>query len=126
MKKHHLAAVAVAAVIVLTSLLAGSIVASRQTGTPASASVPKATCGRSDHPESGLQGQTTPRERSSGDSERGYNCNLELVGRFQGEGAFSQDGPAYSDDCAYFATENRPAQQHPGLVVVDVSDPRNP
>src|SRR4030095_9601273 len=88
--------------------------------------VPKAKCGRTDRPETGLQGQTTPRERSSGDSERGYNCNLELVGQFQGEGAFSQDGPAYSGDCAYFATENRSGQQHPGVVVVDVSDPRRP
>ena len=136
MKKQHFATVAIAAVTLLVSLFTGSIVLSSQTGTgqkpvtagspQSSGSVPKATCGRSDHPESGLQGQTTPRERSSGDSERGYNCNLELVGRFQGEGAFSQDGPAYSDDCAYFATENRPAQQHPGVVVVDVSDPRNP
>ena len=42
--------------------------------------VPKAQCGRRDHTESGLQGQTTPAERVSGDSEEGYNCNLELVG----------------------------------------------
>ena len=57
--------------------------------------VPKAACGRSDHTESGLQGQTTSAERAvvngHTDSERGYNCNLELVGKFQGEGAFSQE-----------------------------------
>src|SRR5436190_19146599 len=57
--------------------------------------VPKAQCGPSDHTESGLQGQTTSQERASGDSERGYSCNLELVGQFRGQGAFSQDGPAY-------------------------------
>ena len=62
----------------------------------------------------------------SGDSEGGYNCNLELVGQFRGEGAFSQDGPAYFDHCAYMATENDPLQQHPGVVVIDVSDPANP
>ena len=50
-------------------------------------SVPKAQCGPSDRTESGLQGQTTSEERASGDSERGYNCNLELVGQFRGEGA---------------------------------------
>src|SRR5579859_6577153 len=66
----------------------------------------KAQCGPSDRTESGLQGQTTSKERASGDSERGYNCNLELVGQFRGEGAFSQDGPSYFDHCAYVATEN--------------------
>jgi len=88
--------------------------------------VPKAQCGRSDHTESGLQGQTTSFERSSGDSQRGYNCNLELVGQFRGEGAFSQNGPAYLDHCAYMSTENNPAQKTPGVVVIDVSDPKNP
>ena len=88
--------------------------------------VPKAQCGRSDHTESGLQGQTTSSERSSGDSQRGYNCNLELVGQFRGEGAFSQNGPAYLDHCAYMSTENNPAQKNPGVVVIDVSDPKNP
>ena len=88
--------------------------------------VPKAQCGPSDHVESGLQGQTTKLERESGDSQRGYNCNLQLVGQFRGEGAFSQDGPAYFGHCAYMATENKPQQEHPGIVVIDVSDPRNP
>ena len=88
--------------------------------------VPKAQCGPSDRTESGLQGQTTSKERASGDSELGYNCNLELVGQFRGEGAFSQDGPSYFDHCAYMATENNPLQAHPGVVVIDVSDPRKP
>ena len=88
--------------------------------------VPKAECGASDHTESGLQGQTTKQERESGDSELGYNCNLELVGQFRGEGAFSQDGPAYFSHCAYMATENDPMQTHPGIVVIDVSDPKHP
>ena len=88
--------------------------------------VPKANCGRWDWTESGLQGQTTSWERESGDSEGGYNCNLELVGQFRGEGAFSQNGPAYFDHCAYMSTENNPSQQHPGVVVIDVSDPTNP
>src|SRR5689334_7066476 len=88
--------------------------------------VPKAQCGPADHTESGLQGQTTTPERSSGDSQRGYNCNLELVGQFKGQGAFSQDGPAYFDHCAYMATENDPGLEHPGVVVIDVSDPAHP
>jgi hypothetical protein len=88
--------------------------------------VPRAECGPSDRVESGLQGQTTSKERASGGSELGYNCNLALVGRFRGEGAFSQDGPSYFDHFVYMATENNPLQAHPGIVVIDVSDPANP
>src|SRR5260221_1391204 len=88
--------------------------------------VPKAQCGPSNRTESGLQGKTTSKERASSDSKLGYNCNLELVGQFRGEGAFSQDGPSYFGHCAYMATENNPMQAHPGIVVIDVSDPRNP
>jgi len=92
--------------------------------------VPKAQCGRLDRTESGLQGQTTSAERAvvngHADSERGYNCNLELVGQFRGEGAFSQNGPAYFKHCAYMSTENNPNQARPGVVVIDVSDPKNP
>ena len=94
---------------------------------PLTGSVPRAVCGPGDHTESGLQGQTTPQERSSGDSKQAYNCNLELVGQFQGEGNYSQDGPAYAGDCAYFATDRvTTLQQHPGVTVVDASDPQHP
>jgi LVIVD repeat-containing protein len=127
-------AVAIAAVALPVLLLGTPMTASqtsaRQSATaqpvPSTAPVPKATCGRMDRTETGLQGQTTPDERSSGRSDRGFNCNLELVGQFQGEGAFSQDGPAFLDNCAYYATENRAGQKHAGVVVVDASDPRHP
>ena len=96
-------------------------------GVPGTGSVPKAQCGPGDHTESGLQGQTTVQERFSGDSERAFNCNLQLVGQFTGEGAYSQDGPAYADNCAYYATDNVISlQQHHGVTVVDASDPEHP
>src|SRR4029434_2500962 len=99
-------------------------------GTSIAASVPKANCGPHDRTESGLQGETTQEERFSGDSELGYNCNLELVGKEpQGafEGAYSQDGPAYAGDCAYYGTDNvTPLQEHLGIRVIDASDPRHP
>jgi hypothetical protein len=117
-KQERVAALAIATVVSLALLLSASAALA--------GSVPRAKCGPADHTESGLQGQTTPLERSSGDSERAYNCNLELVFQFRGEGAVSQDGPTYFHQCAYFATNNNPQQQHPGVVVVDVSDPENP
>src|SRR5439155_8507460 len=79
----------------LLVLLLSASIALAADGFPAS--VPKAICGPGDHTESGLQGETTVQERFSGDSERAYNCNLELVGQEpQGEfqGAFSRVGRA--------------------------------
>ena len=89
--------------------------------------MPRAHCGPGDHTESGLQGQTTVRERFSGDSERAYNCNLQLVGQYTGQGTYSQDGPAYAGNCAYYGTDNViPQQKHHGVTVVDASDPQHP
>ena len=108
-------------------LLSASIALAQDNSGPFPGSVPKATCGTGDHTESGFQGQTTTQERLSGDSETAYNCNLELVGRYRGEGAFSQDGPAYAGDCAYYGTDRDSSlQQHHGVTVIDASDPTNP
>jgi LVIVD repeat len=92
--------------------------------------VPKAVCGHSDHTETGLQGETTMQERFSGDSERAYNCNLELVGQEPEatfDGAYSQDGPAYFGNCAYYGTDNVTSlQKNLGLRVIDASDVEHP
>jgi hypothetical protein len=92
------------------------------------ASIPKAHCGPTDHTESGLQGETSLQERMSGDSETAYNCNLQLVGEEDQDayqGAYSQDGPAYYDVCAYYGTD-RGFTTGQGIKVIDVSDPRHP
>jgi hypothetical protein len=119
--KHELVSAFAIATVALLGLLLGTSIA---------ASVPKANCGPHDRTESGLQGETTQEERFSGDSELGYNCNLELVGKEpQGafEGAYSQDGPAYAGNCAYYGTDNVTSlQQHLGVRVIDASDPRHP
>jgi LVIVD repeat-containing protein len=131
-KQELVRAFAIATVALLSLSLSNSSVVladgkrAKADRVPWTGPVPKANCGRWDRTESGLQGQTTPDERLSGDSEGGYNCNLELVGQFRGEGAKSQGGPAYSDHCAYYDTENNPLQQHRGVVVIDASDPRHP
>ena len=118
---------ALATVAAPVVLLGASIALAKEISGPLTGSVPKAICGPGDHTESGLQGQTTPQERSSGDSQRAYNCNLELVGQDQGEGNYSQDGPAYYGTCAYFGTDRvTNLQQHPGMTVIDASDPTHP
>src|SRR4029079_934548 len=111
MNRHDLGRIFAVSAAAVPGLLLSASIASAQVissdGFPAS--VPKAHCGPTDHTESGLQGETTVQERFSGDSETAYNCNLELVGEepqdtFQG--AYSQDGPAYYDVCAYYGTDN--------------------
>src|SRR5436305_4975926 len=136
MTKHTLARAAVFLALPCT-LLGAAIPSAAGTGAggkqasagrvPSTGPVPKARCGPGDHTESGLQGQTTVRERFSGDSERAYNCNLQLVGQHTGQGAYSQDGPAYAGNCAYYGTDNDTSlQRHHGVTVVDASNPAHP
>jgi hypothetical protein len=108
----------------LLALSGGAEAKKKPPPTPWTGPVPQADCGPNDRVETGLQGQTTVAERVSGASEEAYNCNLELVGQFEGEGANWM--MAWRDDCAYYGTVDRPQLQHPGVVVVDASDPRNP
>jgi hypothetical protein len=118
-KQELVRAFAIATVALLGLLLSTSIVLA--------GAVPKANCGPLDWTESGLQGQVTPWERESGDSAGGYNCNLELVGQYRGEGAYSQNGPTYAGDCAYYGTDRVTSlQQHLGVTVIDASDPTHP
>jgi hypothetical protein len=63
-------------------------------------------------------------ERFSAKASDGYHCNLEPVGKFEGEGAYNS--MAVLDSCGYFSTVGNPAQQHRGVVVVDASDRRRP
>jgi hypothetical protein len=84
-KQESVKVVAVARVGLLGLLLSSSIVLAdgdnerhAKLPIPSTGAVPKAQCGPGDRTEGGLQGQTTPAERASGDSQNGYNCNLEL------------------------------------------------
>jgi len=90
--------------------------------------VPTAHCGPTDWTETGLAGQTTSAERLSGLSELGFQCNLELVGQYQGQGSKYQI--TWFGDCAYMeqngGTQAWNAQRHPGVAVIDVADPRRP
>ena len=132
MNKQDLIRLLAASGVAISGLLLSASIASAQviSGDGFPASVPKAVCGSGDHTESGLQGETSQQERFGGDSETAYNCNLELVGQEPQdlfEGAYSQDGPAYDGNCAYYGTDNINAQQHhQGVTVIDASDPTHP
>src|SRR5438477_1522765 len=120
---------AVAGLVAVGTLMLGSRGRAVQGGAatgqePWTKSVPRAGCGSKDRVETGLQGQTTLAERMTGSSERSYNCNLELVGQFRGEGASWQ--MAAFDTCAYYGTANGAEQQHKGVVVIDGSNPAKP
>jgi uncharacterized protein (TIGR03382 family) len=91
---------------------------------PAAASVPIAKCRPGDNRETVLQGMTATAERTSGATDKGFNCNTDLIGQFEGEG--SSYGFAWFDKCAYYSTANLSQQQHKGVVVLDVSDSTKP
>jgi hypothetical protein len=125
-RSFAVATVALPVLLLSASLASAQAISISSDGFPAS--VPKAHCGPTDHTEAGLQGETTEQERFSGDSETAYNCNLELVGEEPQDtyqGAYSQDGPAYFDVCAYYGSDHGPTTGQ-GIKVIDVSDPRHP
>ena len=69
--------------------------------------VPKATCGPNDTPESALQGQVPAALRASG--FKGFSCNLAIVGQAKGEGAswqhaWFQDKAGHK--CNYYDTSS--------------------
>jgi hypothetical protein len=113
--------------VALSALLANGSSGEEEDDSPAPLTVPKATCGPNDHPETGLQGQVPAALRAAGFT--GFNCNLELIGQSRGDGANWQTAEFRDEDhvCAYhgtsFSTTNR---THLGVPTIDVTDPRNP
>jgi hypothetical protein len=75
--------------------------------------VPKATCGPNDHPETDLQGQVSAAKRASGFG--GFNCNLELIGQSKGDGANWQTTQFTEGRtrCAYYGTAFTTANPEP-------------
>src|SRR5882672_7869634 len=109
--------------------------------------VPKATCGPGDHPETALQGQVPAPLRAAG--FKGFNCNLELLSQSKGDGANWQttqyrtpvgngksqgkgNGLKRGTVCAYHGSAapnvslpgRNPATY--GVPVIDVTEPSNP
>lgn len=86
----------------------------------------KAACGAGSQPETDIQGRVSIEDRESGRSLKGYRCNLELIGQYQGQGT-SWVSQSYRD-CAYHAQRFSSSVTTPtaGVHVVDVRDPANP
>jgi len=95
--------------------------------------VPKATCGPNDQPETGLQGQVPAPLRAAGFT--GFNCNLELIAQEKGDGAnwqTTQFRQGRARVCAYHGTAS-PTRSLPGrnpatlgVAVIDVTNPSAP
>ena len=109
------------------AVFASDVSAAPPSSAPIPLTVPKATCGLNDHPETGLQGQVPAALRNN---FQGFNCNLELIGQSKGDGANWQTTEFRNGQariCAYhgtsFSTVNR---THLGVPVIDITDPTNP
>lgn len=88
--------------------------------------VARASCGPQDRTET-VQGQTTLAERHISGPARTYQCNLELVGQFEGEGA-GADMEAFGR-CVYYTTGVvgiSPKGRNPGVAVIDATDLSRP
>ena len=91
----------------------------------AMATLPVAHCRKGDKVETGLTGYTTQQEIASGKATQGFNCNADIIGQYQGEGA-SWQLTAWKN-CAYFdQRRTNPTPTKPGTVAVDVTDQTKP
>ncbi|RYJ07158.1 MAG: hypothetical protein EON52_02675 [Actinomycetales bacterium] len=113
--------------VAVVALLVGVLVATVPSAQAADSDdrVPRAKCGPGARPEPGVQGQIPRAQRISGDSTKGYWCNLKLVGQYQGTGG-GIVSPIYGH-CAYLGTANTGILSgNPGVQVVDASNPAKP
>jgi hypothetical protein len=120
-----------AAALFVSAVISGTLIipsvvssSSANSSTVFAGPVPEARCGPGSRPEVEIQGRVPLAQRTSRRSQQGYECNLELMGRFQGEGS-SWVSQSYRH-CAYMSTRSPSDAEHPGVQVLDVSDPRQP
>ena len=104
---------------------------------PVPLTVPKpVACGANDKPETALQGQVPLALRVAPGGFKGFNCNLELVGQYRGDGAnwqttqFKQDGETGQRLCGYHGTasptRSLPGRTNLGVRTIDLSARANP
>lgn len=117
---------AVHAVVAGCLVAASGSSAGAPSSSPYTGAAPRAVCGPGAQPEPALQGQVPKADRESGRSRAGYRCNIELLGRYQGQGT-SWVSASYGR-CAYLpqAFPGSLGSDAPGVRVVDVADTRAP
>ena len=95
---------------------------------PIPLTVPKASCGANDKPETALQGQVTAAMRAAGFT--GFNCNLQLVGQSRGDGAnwqTTQFKDKAGHTCAYHGTSfSTVGRTQLGVRALDITNPATP
>lgn len=96
---------------------------------------PRAACGPGSNPETGLQGQVSNEDFSSGRASKGYTCNTEQLSHHGARGGYKVE--RYVDkaghECAYFDSTllfpkdaEAAGQDLTGVYVLDMSDPSKP
>ena len=97
---------------------------------PPLTATPRAKCFTSKHPEPGVQGRVP-----EGSAAEGLDCNVELIGHQGDSGGFKvyRYVDAQGHECAYYDTALlfplnafNPAGPSVGVIVLDMSDPKNP
>lgn len=110
-----------------TTLVEFPVVVDNNTDTVQEYAAKVTACSLGDKPEVALQGQVPAALRATG--FKGFNCNMELIGQFRGEGG-NWSSAVYKgrgQTCAYHATATPTAlRQNPGVPVIDITNPRFP
>ena len=123
-------AAALAAVLVIS--LSGVMSA---TGDSFPAATPRAKCGPGAKPETSIQGRVPQADYQSGRAEQGYRCNTRQVSQQGSTGGFKVQRyrDANGHTCAFYdSTLLFPkdvlfqAAEGQGVIVLDMSDPRQP
>ncbi|WP_373082363.1 LVIVD repeat-containing protein [Zhongshania sp.] len=101
-------------------------------------STPRAVCGPSDRPETGMQGRVSQADHDAGLATLGFTCNTELVGSYFTPNAIGTVGgfkvERYVDktgrECAYYDSTllypSNVLDMDAGVNVLDMSDPTSP
>jgi hypothetical protein len=122
--------------------LAGALAGCGQSSAPPAAATPaalsRAACGPGDQPETGLQGEVTQDDVSSGRAAKGFTCNTVAVGSYTTPNAVGTVGgfrvERYTDaaghDCAFYDTTllypTNIFTSQTGVNVMDMADPTKP